>query len=311
MKVLLCHRPGGAFGYITDSIINALRDKGHKVQRWDGNASSWEQFDPDLYIGSVGHKQPIPTDTRAKIALHVNPYGPSSIPGIDETKENIEWIRSHKVDVVWGYGHETDAHFWEYWNSRLGIRWTPFATAGDKTLYHDKGTDRSIDVVYLGGRWQYKGITIDAYLLPVLKKYHAKVHGWGDWPEGISGGILEEDKVCDFFNSGKVAPCISEKHTHDYGIDIPERAFKVALCGTLVIHDNTKAIKKFMPSAVVASSPKEFLDMVGYYINNDGARKSLIDKQKSEVLNANTYHHRVSGLLKSVGFIAEAEHILS
>ena len=42
MKILMVRRVGGAFGYITDGMVNALRSKGHTVLRYDNDVKTWE-----------------------------------------------------------------------------------------------------------------------------------------------------------------------------------------------------------------------------------------------------------------------------
>jgi len=315
MKVLVCHRPGGAFGYISDSWINALRDKGHTVQRWDGHDHSWHDFSPNLYIGCSGHKQPIPHQRSAKIAIHVNPYGPTKIQGIAESDENIRWTLNQKPDVVFGYGHEDDRILWSYWTQKHDIPWVPMPTAGDKTLFHQSSeNDKQYDIVYLGGRWQYKGLIIDAYLIPFLQQSNNyKLHGWGDWPSNICSGILAEDQVNRFLGSGRVGPCISERHTHEYGIDIPERAFKVALCGTLVVHDAVVAIRRMIPSAIIATNPDQFRNYCLHFAKPENAaeRIEVTNRQRNEVLEAHTYHHRMATLFAALGFHTEAQQMLS
>jgi len=317
MRVLLCHRPGGAFGYITDSFCNALRQKGYNVQRWDGQDSSWREFDPDLYIGASGHRQPIPSTRRAKIAIHVNPYGPVKINGIDETSDNIQWVLAQKPDVVFGYGTHEDRIMWSHWKLRHGIPWVPMPTAADAVIFKQI-TDlrqREYDVVYLGGRWQYKAITIDIFLLPLLKsgRVSYKLYGWGHWPNGTCSGPLAADQVNSFLNSGKVGPCLSEKHTHQFGIDIPERAFKLALCGALVIHDPVPTIRSLIPSAIVATDDNDFLEKCVKYCSPEfeSERLELANKQREEVLNHHTYHHRMQTLLHATGFVKEAERMVN
>lgn len=317
MRILFCHRPGGAFGYITDSMINALRDKGHDVRRWDGQEAIWRQFQPDLYVGSSGHKQPIPAKRgKCKVALHVNPYGPVRIDGINEAQETIDWTLKQKPDAVFGYGFESDRLLWSYWQEKHRIPWVPLPTAGDKTLFRKlPDANRIYDVVYLGGRWQYKGHTIDAYLLPILhdSRMNYKLHGWGDWQKGISSGILAEDAVVGFFNSGKVGPCIAEKHTHSHGIDIPERVWKVALCGTLAIHDAVPTIRQHLPSVVVARDPTDMLELCHHYSRPQFAtqRDEVAEQQRNDVLGNHTYHHRMAGLLRQLGYHAEADALLA
>lgn len=304
MNILMVHRPDGAFGYITDGLFNAIRDKGHKVQRWDGNIRTWQEFDPDLYIGCSSHKQPIPNKKKCKIAIHVNPYGPVDMGGLNESQENIRWTLAQNPDAVFGYGTNEDRIYWSYWQQKHNIPWVPMPTAADATIFKKlDNVQRVHDFVYLGGRWAYKAKTIDQYLIPLLKNNNRsyKLHGWGDWPNDLCSGRLPEDKVCEFFNSGKIAPCISEMHTHQYGIDIPERAFKTALCGLLVVHDCTVAIKRMIPSALISSSPADFINVCEHYLNNPSEREALADRQRLEVLAHHTYHSRIETLLQALG----------
>ena len=315
MKILICHRPGGAWGYITDGFVNAFRSKGHEVQRWDGNVDSWFLFEPDLYIGCSGHKQPMPDDDSTKTAVHVNPCGPIDLGPINELSSNINWVVDKNPDVVFGYGQENDRSLWSYWPERYGIPWVPMPTAADKTLfYRSELNNKLYDVVYLGGRWDYKAKTIDEFLLPILRsnEFHCKAYGWGDWPDGVCSGILAEDSAGDFLNSGKIGPCISEMHTHQYGIDIPERAFKVALSGALVIHDPVPTLKNLFSSAIVAKSAEHYMDLCKHYNSseNNDERLELVAQQQQEVLNSHTYHHRLSVLLNNLGFNKEAEEML-
>lgn len=310
MRVLFCHRPGGAWGYITDGMINALRDKGHDVRRWDNQGSTWDEFDPDIYVGCSGHKQDIPANRRAKIAIHVNPWGPNNIHGISESEQNINWTLRQKPNAVFGYGYDADRILWAYWPQRGKVPWVPMPTAGDKVIYKLlPQADRSTDIVYLGGIWTYKAITINEFLLPVLKSgLSYKLYGWGDWPSGMCGGVLPDDKVCAFFNSGKVAPCISERHTRSYGIDMPERAFKVALCGALAVHDAIPRIDGIIDGIVTASDAKDYKSKCQYYCHPDNSdeRAALVNRQREHILKHHTYHHRMGALLRVLGFEEEA-----
>lgn len=323
-KILIVNRPGGAFGYITDSWINALKDRGHVVQRWDGLESSWYEFRPDLYIGCSGHKQPIPARRSTKVAIHVNPYGPTNIQGINESDSNVRWVCNQKPDVVFGYGSEEDRLLWSYWTTNKGIKWIPMPVAGDKIIYKPTDqTNKITDIVYLGGRWAYKGLTIDKFLVPLYERclnglndnnrpITFKIHGWGEWPKHYNIDILGEDQATPFLGSGKVGPCISEQHTQEYGIDIPERAFKIALCNTLVIHDAVPVMRRMIPSAIISNSPENFQDLCVYYSKDENAqeRVALTTAQRNEVLKAHTYHHRMATLFSSLGWDEEAYNMI-
>jgi len=309
MRILLTHKPGGAFGYITEGWLNAFRSVGHAVERWDGSPQMWQAFRPDLYIGCSGHRQPIP-DRRdnCRVAIHVNPYGPIDVRGINESQDAISWTLAQRPDAVFGYGFVKDSRYWEYWTARHGIPWVPMATAADATLFNREPGAKSCGMVYLGGRWSYKAQRIDKWLLPVVSSpgLDCRLYGWGDWPVRGHLGQLDDRYVPDFLASGRVGPCISEPHTGEHGFDLPERAFKVAASGTVAVHDFVPGLSEVFPSLVVAGSPGEFAEACLRFAGSwDPA---LAGRQRYDVLSAHTYHHRLAGLLSALGFgLAAAE----
>lgn len=312
MKILLPHRVGGAFGHITDSWLAALLHAGFDVKRYDGAVESWLNFDPDLYIGCSGHRQLIPSDTKAKIAIHVNPFGRMNVPGIDESADAIDWVCKQKPVTVFGYGFEIHRHYWSKWETDQKIPWTPMPTGADYCKYKNLNLNRIYDIVYLGGRWAYKAKTIDKYLLPLLRSADVtkKVAGWGDWPAELNVTELPLNEENRFFNSGNIGPCMSEPHTYEHGIDLPERAFKLALSGTMFIHDAKRAISSILDTAVAADSPEEYVKLHKYFINMPAKRESAADMQRLEILAGHTYHHRLALLLKNCGFATEATQLL-
>ena len=305
MRVLFYNPPGGASVFISQGQINALRDVGCVVDRWDERQESWDVFAPDVYIGASGHQQPIPNNRTCKIAMHVNPYGPTRIePNINESSITIAAVKQARPDVVFGYGHETDRDLWSFWE-RDGIPWVPMATAGDATVFTNVGNHNSWDVGYVGGRWTYKAKNIDAYQLPVLrdKKLLHQVYGWGNWPDGLCLGEIPEHAVPALYANSKIAPCISEPHTITHGIDLPERAFKAALCGAVVVHDPALGLVRYIPNAVIGKDPKDYHTKIRDLAALSAASLRIIAQyQRQDVLNAHTYHHRMATLMKALGF---------
>ncbi len=317
MRILIVHRPGGAFGYITDSWINALRDVGHNVQRWDGLESSWNSFKPELYIGSSGHRQPLPKDRNCKFAMHVNPYGPIDCGGINEPQQSIEYIKSMRPDVVFGYGFDIDKVYWKYWEEKLGIPWAPMPTAADATVFKKITplSQRTLDAIYIGGRWAYKAKSIDTYLIPAVRHIYAndrtmEIYGWGDWPKNQCKGIISDDRVTPTFNKAKIAPCISEPHTQQWGYDLPERIWKVAACGCLPIHDPVPTLKRIIPNLPMAQDPAQYADLSLYYITHDEEREKLAEEIREIVIDNHTYHHRLAGLFSVLGMNKESNNML-
>jgi hypothetical protein len=318
MRVLICHRPGGAFGFISDSWINAMSMvPSIQVKRWDGKQGSWDNFRPDLYMGCSGHRQPIPAKSRrnsCKVVIHVNPYGPIKVqPNINEPQEAINWVKKQDPDAVFGYGLEKDRKYWSYWD-RDNIPWIPMACAGDATLFNPHSGSHDKDIVYLGGRWDYKAKSIDPYLLPVLRDRSLShiVCGWGKWPSDLAVSQAPDSQVPSILSSAKIGPCIAEPHSIRYGIDIPERVFKVALSGTIAIHDPVANLSDALESVPVASSPDDYHEKIkSLALSKPGTIATRARKQYNEVFGKHTYHHRLSGMFMSLGLNNESRAIMN
>jgi Glycosyl transferases group 1 len=306
VKVLFTHRPGGAYGVISESWINACRDMGIEARRWDGRAESWRAFDPDVYVGCSGHPQPIPPPgpaRRARVALHVNPLpGGGATTPVDEPGAPIAWVKAQAPDAVFGYGHEHDRGWWAGWPAVASCPFVPMATAGDLTLFRPRpAVAGTVKAVYVGGYWPYKARSIDRYLLPAVERFGLHLYGWGDWPRAV--GAISDDELPEVLARARLGPCVSEPHTQAIGIDLPERVFKVILAGAIPLHEPAAGVARALPSLPVAASPEEYLALGERLLALDeSARRALSRRLIAEVLDGHTYHHRIAGLLAVLGF---------
>ena len=316
LRVLVTNSKSGAFFYICNGLINALNAAGHDAKFWDNNVNSWKNFDPDIYIGCSGWKQNIPPEHvrgKTKIAIHVNPFCPTIIksngPVINEPKANIDWVIQQRPNAVFGYGSQDDMNkYWHLWKFKL----IGMPNAADATKYYrvKKDPKHSVDVGWVGGYWPYKAVNMDQYLLPVVKRFKTTWYGWSG-PKNIwSGKVSDEETVRKLFSSAKICPTIVEPHTTLYGIDIPERIFKVSACGALVISDPVAGLRKYFSndSLIMANNPTEYLSLCTKWINaSEEERRIQANKLRSEVMSKHTYYNRVQILLKNLGFVEEAK----
>jgi spore maturation protein CgeB len=307
MRILIFNPDGGAALYIVQGYINAFKELGHEIKIWDGKPSSWNFFSPDIYVGCSGWQQPIPKKRKCKVILHVNPYGKNKITpekkwiNIDENPENINWVMEQNPDLLFGYGNDRlIGRHWNYWLEKKGIPVIGLPTAADSGIYKKKNLKSQYDISFVGGRWGYKSISFEKWLDPILKKHKNHIiYGWGGWERtgfNYSGEIKTKDTV-DLFNSTKICPAISEPHTHIYGIDIPERIFKTALCGCLTITDKIEDLNEFSP---MAETPEKMLELVEYYLKKEKERKELSEIQRKYVLKNHTYIKRTQKLMEYI-----------
>jgi hypothetical protein len=230
------------------------------------------------------------------------------LPKIAEETSIRRWVRGQNPNVVFGYGFEKDRGFWSQWDT-AGLSWVPMATAGDVVRYHPN-LQKTQDLVYLGGYWKYKSGNLDAYLIPVIRELGGIVRGWGDWPLPNFGGSLDAAAAPSFLAAGKVGPCVAEPHTVAFGIDIPERVWKLALSGTAPVHDPVLGIKSVFPELWVAKNPIDYLRLLKVLLQDDERRLAYAKAAYSRVVTQHTYHHRLAGLLNRLGFTEQAQTLL-
>lgn len=311
MRVMVVKPQGGAFLYICRGFINAFNDIGVEARFWDGDDREFMDFNPDLYIGCSGHRQQVPSNWNGKKAIHVNPYGDRLEPmfGVDinEPRDAINWTLNQNPDVVFGYGLDCDSEtYWKNWTKYIPFVGCP--TAGDVIEYYPDKTEVDYKVAFLGGKWGYKGNNINKWLVPVINKMGSKIaiKGWGGW-QGVkqySGVLPDNDCGRRFLSSALVCPCVCEPHTTVYGIDIPERFFKVALCGSLPVLDKINGFDRYCKNYVMASDVDEYYNLIlNYSCNPDYIDEGINIAQeiRKEVLSRHTYHHRMMALCNKAG----------
>jgi hypothetical protein len=316
LTIFITNSKSGAFFEISKGWANAFKQNGHAAIHWDGDPHLWHLYKPDIYIGCSGWKQKIPPQLKALIAIHVNPYCDETIqaqggPIINENKNAIEWTLSQKPRFVFGYGLQDDMERWWYkWKKNCGIDIVGMPNAADTTIYKPERPTQPLkcDVGWVGGYWGYKAINLDKYLIPVANKYNTIWFGWSG-PKGIWRGKATPMQVVNLFNSAKICPCVVEPHTTQYGIDIPERIFKVAACGALTVADPVRGLDRFFNKDILptASNPAHYMELCEHYIKmDDQKRKEQANKLRHETLKNHTYLNRVQTFLRAFGFINEA-----
>jgi hypothetical protein len=322
LNILCCNPKGGAFLYITRGWEAAFKAMGHNFQRWDGSDDHLKKFKPQLYLGCSGWRQDFPQWAKdefgTKIAVHVNPWGSTILqplpgePNINEKKPIIDWVTKQNPDFLYCYGLEEDiSHMWNKWEDNVTIV-VPMPNGGDAVAHKpvDPDPDFACQVGFVGGRWAYKAKNIDKYLVPIFKQHKSRVFGWGGW-KGIipNPGPIDDKNVNKLFSSAKVCPAIVEPHTSRYGIDIPERMFKVPLGGGFVVCDPCKGLTRFVSKDVfpIAKNPAHYKKLIEHYVNNDAERIKLQKQQRLAIIKDHTYFSRIQTFLRFGGFEEEAE----
>lgn len=322
MNILLSNPDGGAFYYIMRGFQLAFERLGHNVQKWDGSDKQLREFKPNIYIGCSGWFQKIPTWCREQfgtlICYHANPYGTkldrvNGGPDINERLDVIQMVANEHPSFVFGYFCGSDIHYWSDWKNHLGIDVYGIPTAADIVSFHKVEPEERFkcDLAFVGGYWPYKSITIDKYLIPAKKIFDMKIYGWGGWGNGLSSGSIDDSDICKLFSSAKIGPCINEPHTAIYGIDIPERIFKVPICGLMAISDPSISLDKYFPTGMVpmAETTQEYIDYIRYYLDHDDERIEKANEQRRHIMEHHTYYHRIRTIFAGFNIQEEVSKI--
>jgi hypothetical protein len=192
--------------------------------------------------------------------------------------------------------------WWQGWPAAVGCPFVPMATAGDITLFRPlPALAGTVPAVYVGGYWPYKARSIDRYLLPAADRFGLRIYGWGGWPRAADA--ISDQELPATLARARLAPCISEPHTHDIGIDLPERVFKAVLAGAVPVHDPAANVQRVLPTLAVASTPEEYLALGERVLGlGEPERRELSRRLIAEVLAGHTYHHRMGRLLAALGY---------
>ncbi|MDP1712567.1 MAG: glycosyltransferase [Candidatus Nanopelagicaceae bacterium] len=307
--VLTCI-PAGAYVFYLRGIKNAFKLIDVSCVEWDGSDAMLRAEKPKLYLGCAeAYRQVVPEWCRrefgTKVLYHMNPYGSVRVgsvgggPVIDAKDQDIKWALAQKPDGIYCYADgETIKTHYNHWTDRHGIKVHPMPLAADTEVFK-LGEERpalKFDIGWVGGYWPYKSKMLDVYLVPLRNRYRCGFYGWNDhWK---MGPIADHD-VRHVFSNAAICPAVSEPHTVEHAIDVPERVFKVPCAGGFTIHTPTKALDRLGLSEVipVVKNPTEWFEKIDFYLKNHEARKALAAKQRRKVLEGHTYLHRITSLV--------------
>jgi hypothetical protein len=314
----------GAGNYIVKGWANVMNYMGWGFKIWNGKdpERTFDEFEPDIYMGDVRFRHRIPKRIKhgkTVVVATVDQWSdrwafPENAKRGYRTKWHDHlWIR--RLEPVFLF-HQTSPKGieigWNKWKSKAGLDVISLMVAGDTFEYYDSGIDSRFicDIAYVGGYWAYKAEGLHQYLLDYATKYKTLIYGSG-WPEGISSGYIADEDVKKLFKSATFVPCIHEPHSRIYGYDIVQRLFMVPLAGGFTISDPIKTIYEediFSPKEIIVSnSPQDMREKVEHFIRNPEKRLPYIEKARRRILEEHTYFHRVGKLLKLLDFTTEFE----
>ena len=190
--------------------------------------------------------------------------------------------------------------FYSAWEEQLGLKAVSLPLACDDTIYYaDKTTlFPDIDVAFVGGYWQSKGVELDRYLRTFESKL--TVYGYNQWPYvGYKGKITVEQERC-LYTQAAISPAINEPSVKYLNGQINERVFKVLGCeGCSVVDEVTGYGELFSDSELIMSkNPRDFMLKAELLLKDRDMNKEFREKGFEAVRTRHTYSHRAQTIIE-------------
>ena len=333
MKILISSDGTHAHYYQRVAWVNAFQSFGIETALWDSkNTSAFDAFDafePDLFLGQSYNLTPdvvkcIYERPHLKVGLRSGDWGDQEVE-IDKSKYNVLFCSKAEKEILKRLKEETGQpefvhiHYNQESVNRthnhfesIGIKPVSIMMCADTSVYMgaELKPELECDIGFVGGYWPYKGQVINQYLFPILEKCRVKIFGNQPWPANQYCGLINDDQVKNLFVSAKVCPNLSEPHAQKFGIDVNERIFKILCSGGFCVSDYVKSYEMFGDGVVLAKTPDEFREKIGYYLNNPSERIDIAKKGHRYVMKNHTGYHRVAQILEAFGYTDLSNNII-
>lgn len=334
MRIMISGDGPHAHHYIRLGWARVFETIGHQTMMWDIHSKSpfdaFDEFEPDIFIGQTYNLNEstvkcIKERPNLKYALRASDWGDMQ----SQISSDYNTLTANKKEISFveelcktGGPSFVYNHYHQRWMEETHNKWkdvgvNPVSMLSAADVFDYMGGKRREELVcdlgFVGGYWEYKARNLDPYLLQFshpVGKYNLKIFGNQGWPGAFYLGWISNDRVKDLFLSATICPNVSEPHSQDFGYDIIERPFKILAAGGFCISDYVQSMAEdvFTDDEIpFAKTPKEFKELVDHYLENPDERIPHMQKGQKCVLTKHTYFHRVSTMLRELGFAEESE----
>ena len=339
MKILISSDGPHAHYYIRMSWARVFSAMGHQVELWDKDKKPafdmFDEFEPDIFMGQTYNLDEalfkcIKHRPHMRVVMRASDWGDIQ-KDIDLEKYPILVAQEKEKKLLERLKEETGKpdfvhnHYHDRWIKVTHNKWENIGIRPISLIHAADIFDFSLvppldvlkcDVGFIGGYWPYKAINLDKYLVSLchpVGKYNIKIFGSSDWPVVQYLGRIAPQNVGRLFASATVSPNISEPHSQDFGYDIIERPFKILMSGGFCISDYVESMANDVftnEEIVFAKTPKEFKQLLDYYISDPSKRKKHIEAGYNSVVKNHTYFHRVAKIFSELGMNSEADRCI-
>lgn len=194
--------------------------------------------------------------------------------------------------------------FFSGWE-RNGLPVHSYPLACDTTVYRPDSVTLDnfdgVELAFVGGYWQSKGVQIDDYLRQFEDKL--RVYGYSVWPYQGYSGLLPVEHESSLYRQARVCPVVNEPTVTLMKGQINERVFKVFGSGGCAVADAVPAYRELFAEdeLLISDSPAHFGELIRALLDDPALNNSYRERGLSAILARHTYIHRALALLAEMG----------
>lgn len=173
--------------------------------------------------------------------------------------------------------------------------------AAQPLLHKPYAQSQTLDVVFAGAFYTRHKDRMDAYdyiLKPLLPRIDIYARNMKHWPQECHKRIISSlpyNELLPVVSKYKIA--INWSSIKSSPTMFPRRVVELPLSNVLVVSDDCMSVKRNFPHIPIATSAKETLDIVNYYLNHEQERVGLVEKIKEGILDRFLCSHQLQTIL--------------
>ena len=212
----------------------------------------------------------------------------------------LEEAKKHDVDFFVSFQNEQHLsnNYHEWKDFGYNILSIPFS--GNPITYYYPGTlNQKYDFSFLGSTNPDKAYRYFKYFSRILQLYKGIIIGPG-WKFNKET-TLKKNLHSNFYHSANIALNLHIPSQIDNNTELNERTYSIACCGVFQLIDNPKSLLSLFedPNKIAsASSPKEYIELFEYFLNNPQKKTSYILYALEQVYSKHTIFHRMSTFIE-------------
>jgi spore maturation protein CgeB len=188
-----------------------------------------------------------------------------------------------------------------------GIKCKLLRNATDDKFFRPRSKCKILDFVFIGRNLPDRRNRFQEMIMPLIKKYRAKVHLFGyDW-EDLRNICSVHEPIFWYqqpliYSHAKISLHINRESWPG----VSTRVFDVMACKTFLLSNYTEEIAKLFENKrdiVIAKNGKEMLELAQYYLDNEIEREKIATNGYEKVINNHTFKQRAKQVYDVIRFL--------